>query len=107
MLPDSPYDTRLGRESGKLTSAPPKFRGPYAYDHVCNVAASQEDIVKTRINDRSLERSLRAKFNQSSSIWSSFLVVNNTETFYRSSCVLEFNNEDKDNTQQCTSDIMH
>ena len=24
MLPDSPYDTRLGRESGKLTSAPPK-----------------------------------------------------------------------------------
>ena len=74
--------------------------------HVCNVAASQEDIVKTRINDRSLERSLRAKFNQSSSIWSSFFVVNNTETFYRSSCVLEFNNEDDDNTQQCRSDII-
>ena len=30
--PDSPYDTRLGHESGKLMSAPPKFRGPYAYD---------------------------------------------------------------------------
>ena len=30
---DSPYDTRLGCESGKLTSASPKFRGPYAYGY--------------------------------------------------------------------------
>ena len=37
MPPDSPYDTRPGRESGKLTSAPPpKFRGPYAYVHFNN-----------------------------------------------------------------------
>ena len=34
MPPDSPYGTRLGRESGKLTSAPPKFRGPYAYVYI-------------------------------------------------------------------------
>ena len=31
MPPDSPDETRLGREFGKLTSAPPKFCGPYAY----------------------------------------------------------------------------
>ena len=75
--------------------------------HVCNVAASQEDIVKARINDRSLELELREQFNQNSSIWSSFLVVNNTERrFYRGSCVVKFNNEDGGNTQQCTSDII-
>ena len=75
--------------------------------HVCNVAASQEDIVKTRINDRSLELKLGEKFNQNSSIWSSFFVVNNTErTFYRSSCVVKFNNEDDGNTQQYTSAII-
>ena len=73
--------------------------------HVCSVADSQEDIVKTRINDGLLESKLKEKFDQSSSIWSSFLVVNNTKTFYRSSCVVKFNNEDDDNTQQCTNII--
>ena len=73
--------------------------------HVCSVAASQEDIVKTRINDGLLERKLKEKFGESISIWPSFLVVYNTETVYRSSCVVKFNNEDDDNTKQCTSDI--
>lgn len=74
--------------------------------HLCNVASPQEDIVKTRINDRKLEQGLRAKLNQSASIWSSFLLVKNSETLYRSSWVVKFKNEDEGNTQQFTGDII-
>ncbi len=68
----------------------------------------QEDIVKTRINDRHLESNLRAKWNESGSIWSSFVfpLSSETKTSYRSSCVVKFNNEGKENTQQYTSDVI-
>ena len=46
MSPDSPYDPRLGRESGKLTSAPPKFRGPYAYGRSCLTSSVRDRIVR-------------------------------------------------------------
>ena len=74
--------------------------------HLCNVVSPEEDIVKARINDRTLELGLRGKLNQSVSIWSSFLLVKNSETLYRSSYVVKFKNEHEDNTQQCTSAII-
>ena len=69
----------------------------------------QEDIVKTRINDRHLESNLREKWNESGSIWSSFSVFplsSETKTSYRSSCVVKFNNEGKENTKQYTRDVI-
>ena len=77
--------------------------------HLCNVVSPEEDIVKAKIDDRTLELGLRAKPNQSVSIWSSFLLVKNSETLYdlyRSSYVVKFKNEHEDNTQQCTSAII-
>jgi hypothetical protein len=76
--------------------------------NLCNVFPPQEDIVKVRINDRSLESGLREKWNESGSIWSSFLLTmkSETERSYQSSFVVKINNEDNENTQQYTRDII-
>ena len=67
----------------------------------------KDDIVKARINDRRLESSLRARWNKSGSIWSSFMLTKtSTENSYRSSYVVRFKNENKENTQQHTRDII-
>ena len=64
-----------------------------------------DDIVKARINDRRLESGLRAKWNESGSIWSSFMLTSAGNS-YRSSCVVRFKNENKENTLQYTRDIV-
>ena len=76
--------------------------------NLCSAVSPQEDIVNARINDRHLESNLRAKWNESGSIWSSFVfpLSSETKTSYRSSCVVKFNNEDKENTQQYTRDVI-
>ena len=76
--------------------------------NLCSAVSPQEDIVNARINDRHLESNLRAKWSESGSIWSSFVfpLSSETKTSYRSSFVVKFNSEDKENTQQYTRDVI-
>ena len=79
--------------------------------HVCNSVSQQEDIVKARISARNLESRIREKWNETACICSCFLFnitdTDLTKKLYQSGSVLKFNNENEENTQQYTRDIVN
>ena len=71
-----------------------------------HVISPQEDIVKTRLNDRRLERGVKEKWNGSASFWSGFLLTGDSEKSYHSSSVVMFQNEDEENTHEYTRSVI-